>query len=341
VTTNSAAYGFLKGLLLVALSLALVFIILDPIQFLRTRPAVESTPAEKTVAAVSALAGAEHRARVRAESEQTESRDSNAETRVADAPRSGPIAPDTAVTTGPHEAELQRAISLIDGGRAEDAAAVLEGILKTDPTNEQALVELAMVNLLDFRKPEAAVGLLERALDVNPKNHVVIGELVSLYEEHGQPDAGIAFFGEMAGKHPEAPEVAWGMGQMLSSQGRDSDAITWLERASTSTSDQRGRALSDLADAYSRTGQPDKAIDSYRKAIAAEEQVTRNKAEQGLPRSFGEERVSHLRMDLARELMMSGQLDRAQEILDDLRSRLPEDEGVTALLDQLKKQRAG
>ena len=337
-TSTGATTGFFKGLLLVLAALILAFVIL--------RPTAEPPPVVVTEEAIETKPNARERVRSHFTPPVSESQTDD----VPGAPEghddgalSAQQASDRSPQSdaeGPFDADMKRAIALIEASKPDEAAAILEGILQKDPKNEQALIELAMVNLLDFRRYDAATGLLERVLEVNPKNRVIMSELVSLYEEQGQPENGIVWFTDFAAKNPDVPDAAWGLGQILSSQGRDSEAIAWLEKASATQND-RDRVLGDLADAYSRTGQGDKAVAAYRQAIEVLQRQSTEKVDQGFSPVFLEERLNHLQMDLVREYLTQRQLDRAEEVLGELRARAPADEGVTTLAEQLRKQRAG
>jgi tetratricopeptide (TPR) repeat protein len=254
------------------------------------------------------------------------------------APRA-PAAEAAGAETG--DPDIQKAIQAIDSGNVTDAVALLEGVLKRDPRNEQALVELAMVYMLDLKQPNEAIGYLQRALDVNPENKVVMSELVSLYEEEGRVDDGLSYLMEQAATHPQSPELAYGIGQMLSIQGREGEAIPYLEKAAQST-DNPVRAYRDLAEAYSRSGDPDRAIEAYGRAITQQEKEIQEKAQAGAPTTFAEERLANTKLDQARELIRRGDansLDAAQKILDDVQTSVPDMDQTAALQESLTQTR--
>lgn len=239
-----------------------------------------------------------------------------------------------------NDPEVQRAISMIDAGNVTEAVALLETILKANPKNENALVELSMIYLLDLKQPEQAMGYLQRVLDVNPNNQVVLSELVSLYEEQGKLDEGLTYMQEVASRNPNSPDLAYGIGQMLSLQGRDAEAIQYLERAAQSPENQV-RAYRDLAEAYSRSGDAAQSIETYNKAIGSQEREIAEKKAHGLPITFAEERLNYTKMDKARELIRAGDFEAAQNLVDEVSAAMPGDESVTALQDSINKRRAG
>jgi tetratricopeptide (TPR) repeat protein len=262
-------------------------------------------------------------------------------------PPAGKIDPVTATNgqpvaddADPFDDEISRAINLIDNGSVQEAISVLDGVLKKDPRNEQALVELAMINLLDLKQPEAAMGYLQRVVEVNPRNQIVMSELVSLFEEQGRVDDGITFMAEVFQKNPESTELAFGIGQMLSLQGRDSEAIQYLEKAAASP-DNYVRANRELGEAYTRSGDAEKAIEAYNRAIAEQERDIAEKAAKGLPTQFAEESMAFTKMDKAKNLIDTGKLDEAQQMINEIGQTLAGDQSVVALQESLNRRRRG
>lgn len=240
---------------------------------------------------------------------------------------------------GSMDPDVMKAIALIDNGQVNEAVAALEAIVKKDPKNEQALVELAMIHLLDMKAPEQAISYLQKAVVVAPANQVVMSELVSLYDEQQRLEDGVAFLQDVEKQNPGSPDVAYGLGQLLSLAGRDAESIPYLERAA-----QQGdpvRAYRDLAEAYSRTGDPERAIDSYDKALQSMDKELDGKRAQGLPAAYVEERIHYTKLDKARELIRMNDLDGAQRLLEEVGQQMPGDEGVAALLQSLNQKRAG
>jgi len=240
----------------------------------------------------------------------------------------------------PFDDDITKAINLIDNGNVQEAIAVLDSVLKKDPKNEQALVELAMINLLDLKQPEAALGYLQRVVEVNPRNQIVMSELVSLFEEQGRVDDGIAFMTDVFQKNPESTELAFGIGQMLTLQGRDSDAIQYLEKAAAAP-ENLVRANRELGEAYAKSGDPEKAIEAFNRAIADQERDIAEKAGRGLPTQFAEESVNFTKMDKVRAMIEGGiNLDEAQQILNEINeTTMSGDQSVMALQEALNSRK--
>lgn len=259
-----------------------------------------------------------------------------ASSHVVSPPMQPPPSTEPAATTDP---DVLKAIALIDNGQISEAVAALEAVIKKDPKNEQALVELAMIQLLDLKDPDQAIAYLQKAVTIAPGNQVVLSELVSLYDDQERVDDGIAFLQEIDRQQPGSPDVAYGLGQLMSLAGRDVEAIPYLEKAATQG--DALRAYRDLAEAYSRAGDSERAIDSYDKALASMERDLASKHQQGLPAAYIEERIHYTKLDKARELMRVNDLDGAQRLLDEVGRLLPGDEGVASLQQNLNRKRAG
>lgn len=235
--------------------------------------------------------------------------------------------------------EVLKAIALIDNGQTNEAIATLESIIKRDPKNEQALVELAMIHLLDMKAPDQAINYLQRAVQITPDNQIVMSELVTLYDEQQRVDDGIAFFQELDKQQSGSAMIAYGLGQLLALSGRDAEAIPYLEKAVHQSDGMR--AFHDLAETYSRLGDSEHAIDAYDRALKALEQELSSKRAQGQASAYVEERLHYTKLDKARELIRINDLDGAQRLLDDVGQQLPGDEGVMALQQHLNGKRAG
>ncbi len=331
---SSAAKGFLTSLVLLIAAVIVFFLVLFPGRYEPVAPAPNSP---KQLVNESKRQSMRHLAPHATESTTIQPKAPAAgeviDNRAADV--------DLGVEVDPNaDPDVQKAINLIDSGNVNDAVALLEGVLKKNPKDEQALVELAMVNLLDLKQPGQATGYLQRVVEINPGNQIVLSELVSLYEEQGKIDEGLNFLSDVFAQQPNSPDLSYGIGQLLSLQGKDADAIGYFDKATQSPSNQV-RAYRDLGEAYSRSGNPDKAIESYDKAIGSMEKEIADKAGRGLPVQFAEERMNYTKMDKARELIRKGDLEQAQQMLDDVSKTMSGDEAVTALQETLNRRRAG
>ncbi len=330
----SAATGFIGSLALLVAAIVVFAVVMYP----KERPAEPAPLASSPAASVSASKRQALRSGQTADSYETSER-----TPASDVAAGEGVGP-SPTEGGRHtvgDAEVQKAIDLIDKGNINDAVAALEAIVKRDPKNETALVELAMINLLDLKQPEQAINYLQKVAEVNPKNQVVMSELVSLYEEENRLDEGLTFLSELHQKDPaNTPDIAYGIGEILTMSGRDGEAIPYLERATTSQ-ENGVRAHRELADAYARAGEGDRAIGAYDKAILAQDKEIQEKQQRGLPVSFAVERLNYTKLDKARELLRNGDTEKAQEIVDEVQGQMPNDEAVAAMQDSINRKRAG
>lgn len=330
---TAAARGFLGSLGVVIAALVVFFVVLYPKQASEVAPPTK-TPLAPAVSKESRRQAL--RAPVSRDDDRADMVDSAVVRAGAKPASDGALAPSEEI----EDPDIQRAIDLVDAGNVEGAQQALDGVLKRDPRSEQALIEMAMIHLLDLKQVDQAVAYLQRALDVNPENPIVMSELVSLYEEQGKIEEGLTFMQEVQSKNAGSPELAHGVGQMLILAGRDQDAIAHFEKA-TESPDYQVRAYRDLAEAYSKTGDLDKAIDSYGKAVHTQEQEIADKAARGLPVQFAEERLAYTKLGMARDLMRKGDFERAEGIIDEIAPILPGDEQIAQLRDSIRKRRAG
>jgi tetratricopeptide (TPR) repeat protein len=76
---------------------------------------------------------------------------------------------------------IKNAQALIDNGLINEGSAMLEKLIEQDPTDTQALMEMAMVFTLDLKDPQKARQILERILDVNPQHRAALNEMDLLF----------------------------------------------------------------------------------------------------------------------------------------------------------------
>lgn len=225
----------------------------------------------------------------------------------------------------------------IDNGNVDKAKEALLILLKENPDDERVLQELAMLELIDFQNSKEALKYLERAIRVNPENRIVLSELVGLYEDEGQTEKGLESLKSMYEENPDNIGLAAGIGQLLLSQGRQVDAIPYLEQTA-SQAENNENVLADLAEAYSIAGMGGKALSTYRKVIAKEKAHLEELKADGTPSIMGEESLNMRQMDYARELIRQNDLAEAEAVLLEVQQRSPDAEDVAALLKHLKRR---
>ena len=198
--------------------------------------------------------------------------------------------------TAPTASEAQ---SLIDQGLIAEGRAMLEKIIELDPSNTQAMMELAMIYTLDLKEPVKSRDILENILDINPSHRAALNELELIYKELGAVDQGLELLQLKAQQYPESLEIQYLYGRLLAAEN-PAGALPWLERA-TKITDQREQALDQLAGAALRAGKTDLAIKSWTEALSiAESELAQARANGDPGIDYLEDRISSTRTELAR-----------------------------------------
>ncbi len=236
--------------------------------------------------------------------------------------------------------KVQKAIELVDQGRVAEATKLLDDVLARDPKNEQALVEMAMINLLDLKQPDMALGYMQKVVEVNPTNQIVLNELVSIYQDQGRVDEGLNYLMDLSEKKPGSSDLTYSIGQLMTLSGREQDAIPFIEKAAQSPVHQT-RAYRDLAETYSHLGDPEKSVEYYDKAIASQEKEISERTAAGTPITYAAERLGYMKTDKARALLQKNDIEGAQAILIEVRGQLPNDPNVAQLLEAIRSRKAG
>ena len=211
------------------------------------------------------------------------------------------------------ESMLAEAMSLVDQGNHESAVRILEKILKADPRNEMALIEMGMIHLIDLKAPQSALSYLKSALSVNPSNKVVLSELVGIYDEIGQAGAGLSYLQQLYDENPDNSSLAAGIGQVLAGQDRLQEALPFLEKSAEDG--QSGAALTDLADAYSQTGNKEKSLETYQKVIDLELERIESGYYTNDPNG-GKENLAMAYMDKGGELIHQNKQSEAEDLVE-------------------------
>ena len=211
------------------------------------------------------------------------------------------------------ESLLSEAMSLVDQGDHQAATKILEKILEADPRNEMALVEMGMIQLIDLKSPQNAVYYLQSALRVNPSNRVVLAELIGIYDELGQTSTGLGYLQQLYDETPDNAALAAGIGQALAGQGRLQEALPFLEKSAEDS--QSGVALTDLADAYSQTGNKEKSLETYQKVIDLERERLDSGYYANDPKG-GKDNLAMAYMDKIAELIQQNKHAEAEDLVE-------------------------
>ena len=189
--------------------------------------------------------------------------------------------------------------ALIDQGLTSEGILALEKLIQRDPTNTQAMMELAMAYTLDRKDPGAARPVLERILDINPNHRAALNELDVVYRELGTTDEGIEFLRLKSQQNPQSLELQFACGKLLADKSPE-EALPWLEN-SLAITDLREDALDQLAMAAFRTGQKERARKAWNEALSlAEQNLERAKQNNEGGIDFLEDRVASARSQVAK-----------------------------------------
>ena len=241
------------------------------------------------------------------------------------------VADNTAETASASKAEdqqsdvdLKKAIELVDSGNPDDALVLLEQILEKDPKNERALIEVSMIHLIDYKDAAAAVPWLERSLQVNPSNRLVVAELAAIYGEQGSVDAGVKFFQDRqkGASRKDAASMSLGIAQLLMSDGRTDEAVGHIEQAAEGQPNNPN-ILASLAGVYSRTNNSEKAIATYRKAVAAHKTQINELPANDKSKLHRRALMLRTQLEIVKEYYRRGDLEAASEELEIVSKHAP------------------
>ncbi len=194
---------------------------------------------------------------------------------------------------------IEDAQALIDRGLTADGISALERLIQKDPTNTQAMMELAMALTLDRKDPSAARPILEHILDVNPNHRAALNELELVYRELGTTDEGIEFLRLKSQQNPQSLEIQFACGKLLADKS-PGDALPWLENALAIT-DLKEDVLDQLASAAYRVGDLDRARKAWDEALALAERNLEKARENNLAGiDFLEDRVASAKAQRAK-----------------------------------------
>jgi tetratricopeptide (TPR) repeat protein len=147
-------------------------------------------------------------------------------------------------------------------GRVTDALEPMKSAARLDPNNSLAHLNLGRL-LASLRHPDEAMTELNEAKRLSPNDPNIHNEIGNvLHNSFGRIADALAEYVEARRLNPELPYIHHNIGLMLMRLGRFSEAIIPLQEA-LRLDPQYRNARYFLADAYTKTGSYDKAIDSW------------------------------------------------------------------------------
>ena len=173
------------------------------------------------------------------------------------------------VAPGHADANLLMAGISAQAGRPDDAANYARAVLRTNPSQVEANLLMAGHLLQGGRREEAAKHL-ETVLQVNPNRSNVKFQLGVVYVQLGRMADALRLARELEQSEPKSPAAALLKGPVLLAQGNPKGAVEAFNAALKLKPDIL-EAYRGLGQAYQETGQIDKAVESYRRALAINE----------------------------------------------------------------------
>lgn len=229
--------------------------------------------------------------------------------------------------------QLDSAINEVDSGNWRKAEEILKELLKKEPKNEMALVEMANIYLLDRRDMTGALPYIKGALETNNNNEDMLNELINVYSETGNVDEGLDYLVNLSqnSQGSNSAVLDQGIATTLVSVKRPEEAVEYFKSAiAKGAKDEDGQLLGQMGDAYVDAGREDQAVDAYRNAIA--------QAEKNRTREYDQYGISELKVRLGQTYMRMGNREAALEVSRELQKEDPYSERAIAFREQLKKQ---
>ncbi len=153
-----------------------------------------------------------------------------------------------------------------EAGQLADAAATQRRIVEIEPQKDTNQFMLAVL-LDEIGDHEGSIAACRKALELNPKNADALNFLgYSFVERKERLEEAKDLIRRAIDLEPKNGYFIDSLGWALYQEGKHKEAVLELERAVSFTADD-AVILEHLASAYAKTGQPDKALDTARKAL--------------------------------------------------------------------------
>jgi len=228
--------------------------------------------------------------------------------------------------------------SLLADNRRQDAIDLLQEILRANPDSPDALYQMAYVLVEDPARREEALGMLKKALEKDPNHEPAMAELLDLAQGGGAAESIYQGVKTAYERNPQSANVAAGLGRLAVERGDPQAAIPLLEQGAKDPYFAQS-SLNSLIDAYRDTGAYAKATETYERLIRfQEEMMAKADAEEA---AVYQQEINSSRLGLVETLIATGQLDAADRVLQQVRTRDPENPSITSLQLRLDQAKAG
>jgi len=151
-------------------------------------------------------------------------------------------------------------------GDLDSARAEYQQALREEPTNRDALLGLAAIDVRNGRL-ESAEGAYLRLLQADPRDPVAQAALIALRGPRLDPVAAESRLKSLLAAEPEAQELHFTLGNQFALQGRWAEAQQQFFQAFSAQPENADFAYN-LAVSLDHIGQPKVALDYYRRALA-------------------------------------------------------------------------
>lgn len=153
------------------------------------------------------------------------------------------------------------AIHAIRGGYLEEAEEYLDKSLRVNPKNAPALVSLATIRMQQLRMNEG-LKLVERALRLNP-SPILLNRISVLLIDAGEFERAEAYLTEAIQKQPDLIDAYYQMKLVRKYRPEDISSLLDIERKRQLSLEDKIRLEFTLGDAYFDTGNADEAFSHY------------------------------------------------------------------------------
>ncbi len=127
------------------------------------------------------------------------------------------------------EARYNLALLLAEGGRADEAEAAFRDVLARRPDMAEAAYNLGV--LLAKSKPGEALAFAAKAREIAPDNPKYVYSLAYFESVSGDKDKAVALLRDLIAAQPEYPFAYALLGEILTGQGKDAEAVAVYEKA--------------------------------------------------------------------------------------------------------------
>jgi Flp pilus assembly protein TadD len=180
------------------------------------------------------------------------------------------VPPGGLATIDPQAMEFYRlvddAYKLMQNNRIPEAIATLRNALQRDPDDAMAHYNLGTL-LSGTSQERDAKDEYQKASDLSPENTLFLERLAVSLFLNGDPHGAILRLQKAVELMPKSPELRFNLGYFLEAQGEFAAALEPLQKAVELSQSRNGRFLSELANAYSKTGHFAEAILAAHQAL--------------------------------------------------------------------------